>query len=144
MQTSTNPIKVPFLWDCEVKNKHRRAMLDARELEINFELNYKFMNRTAKEMQAVLQQALNLTNIRQLPATRNNTRWVCTVDPAAFMRNLAAWQAFMLICEEQAIAIAWHNLRHGCFEGVLLAQASHAMDWGCFDPALFTRWEVQK
>ena len=65
-------------------------MLDARELEINFELNYKFMNRTAKEMQAVLQQALNLTNIRQLPIQHNNTRWVCTVDPAAFLRNLPA------------------------------------------------------
>lgn len=143
MQTP-NPIKVPFLWDCEVKNSHRRAMLDATHLEINFELNSKFINRTVKEMQTVLQQALNLTAIRRLPVQRNNTRWVCTVDPAVFMRSLPVWQAFMLFMEEQAIAISWDNERKGCFEGVLLAQASHAMDWGCFDPALFTRWEVQE
>ena len=139
-----NTIKPVFLWDCEVKNHKRRDMLGAEALEVNFEVNYKFMNRTAKQMQIVLQQSLGLINIRQLPAYRNNTRWVGTIDPAVFMRNLPAWQTFMLICGEQAIAIGWDNKCKGCFEGVLLAQASHAMDWGCFDPALFTRFEVQE
>lgn len=138
-----NPIKPAFLWDCEVKNKHKRDMLDAEVLEVNFEINYKFMNRTAKEMQTVLQQSLRLTAIRQLPAYRNNTRWVGTIDPAVFMRNLPAWQAFMLICEEQAIAIGWDNKRKGEFEGVLFAQAQSACKWGAFDPEMFTRWEVQ-
>ena len=138
-----NLIKPAFLWDCEVKNAKRRDMLDATQLEINFEVKYRFMNRPVKEMQRVLQQSLSLNAIRQLPADRNNTRWVGTIDPAVCMRNLSVWQAFMLICGEQVIAIGWDNQRKGKFEGVLLAQASHAMDWGYFDPAVFTRWEGQ-
>ena len=139
-----NPIKPVFLWDCEVKNKYKRDMLDAKQLEINFEFKVIFMSKYPDITKRNLAAALGLTAIRQLPAARNNTRWVGTIDPAVFMRNLPAWQAFMLICDEQAIAIGWDNQRKGEFEGVLLAQASHAMGWGVFDPALFTRWEVQE
>lgn len=137
-----NPTRpFPFLWDCETKNRKRRDMLGAEALEVNFEVNYKFTHRTAKEMQTVLQQSLSLTAIRQLPAYRNNTRWVGTIAPAVFMRNLPAWQAFMLICGVHAIAIGWDNKRKGEFEGCLFAQAYYACEWGAFDPELFTRFE---
>lgn len=139
-----NPIKPAFLWDCEVKNKHKRAMLAAGTLEVNFELKTIFMSKHPDITKRNLAAALGLTAIRRLPADRNNTRWVGMIDPSVFMCNLPAWQAFMLICREHAIAIGWDNKRKGEFEGVLFAKASHAMDWGCFDPALFTRWEVQE
>ena len=139
-----NTVKVPFLWDCQVKNGHKRAMLDAKQLEINFELKPIFMTKHPDGIKTKLSAALGLTAIRRLPDDRQNTRWVGTVEPAAFMRNLPVWQAFMLLCDEHAIAIGWDNQRKGEFEGCLLAQASHAMDWGVFDPALFTRWEVQE
>ena len=139
-----NTVKVPFLWDCQVKNGHKRAMLDAKQLEINFELKSIFMTTHPDGIKIKLPATLGLTAIRRLPNDCQNTRWVGTVEPAAFMRNLPVWQAFMLLCDEQAIAIGWDNQRKGEFEGVLLAQASHAMDWGCFDPELFTRWEVQE
>ena len=137
-------IKPAFLWDCEVKNKYKRNMRDAGVLEVNFKLKTIFMPKHPDITKRNLAAALGLTAIRRLPTDRNYTRWVGTIDPAVFMRNLSAWQAFMLICEEQAIAIGWDNQRKGEFEGVLLAQASHAMDWGVFDPDLFTRWEVQE
>ena len=139
-----NPIKPTFLWDCEVKNKYKRNMLDAEVLEVNFELKTIFMSKHPDITKRNLAAALGLTAIRRLPADRNNTRWVGTIDPAVFMRNLPAWQAFMLICDEQAIAIGWDNKHKGEFKGVLLAQASHATGWGVFDPDLFTRWEVQE
>lgn len=139
-----NPIKVPFLWDCEVENKHKRAMFAAGTLEVNFELKTIFMAKHPDITQRNLAAALGLTAIRRLPADRNTTRWVGTIDPAVFMRNLPAWQAFMLICGEHAIAIGWDNKRKGEFEGVLFAQAQFACEWGAFDPEMFTRWEVQE
>lgn len=139
-----NPTRAVFLWDCEAKNKHKRAMLNAGVLEVNFELKDKFVTKHPDGTIWHLAAALGLTAIRQLPTYRDNTRWVARVNANVFLRNLNAWQAFMLICGEQAIAIGWDNQRKGEFEGVLLAQASHAMGWGVFDPALFTRWEVQE
>lgn len=93
-----NLIKPAFLWDCEVKNSKRRAMLDAEVLEVNFGLKTIFVSKNPDITKRNLAAALGLAAIRRLPADRNNTRWVGTIDPAAFMRNLSVWQAFMLIC----------------------------------------------
>lgn len=139
MQTSPNPLKVPFLWDCEVKNKYKRNILAAAKLEINFELKNIYMDKHPDVTKRKLAAALGLTAIRRLPADRHNTRWVATIDPAVFMRNLPAWQAFMLICGEHAIAIGWDNQHKGCFEDCLFAQAYYACEWGKFDLDLFTR-----
>lgn len=136
-----NLIKPAFLWDSEVKNKYKRSMLDADVLEVNFELKTIFMAKHPDITKRNLAAALGLTAIRQLPAGRDNTRWVARVNANTFLNNLNVWQAFMLICGEQAIAISWDNKRKDEFEGVLFAQTSHAMDWGVFDPGLFTRFE---
>lgn len=144
MQNIPNLTKVPFLWDCEVKNRKLRNMLAARTLEVNFELKDSFMGKHPDGTKIRLANALGLTTIQRLPSDRYNTRWVGTIDPAVFMKNLPAWRAFMLICGEHAITIGWDNQHTGCFEGVLFAQAYYACEWGTFDPDLFTRWEVQE
>lgn len=136
-----NPTKAGFLWNCEVQNKYKRSMLDAVVLEGNFELKDKFMTKHPAGIRWHLTAALGLTAIRRLPANRDNTRWVARTNANVFLNNLNAWQEFMLICGEQAIAIGWDNRSTGEFEGCLFAQAQYALDWGVFNPDLFTRFE---
>ena len=134
-----NPTRpFPFLWDCEIKNKYRRDMLDATNLEINFEIKLQYVH---ENFEKILQAALGLKALRLVEASSTNTRWVAVQDADTFYKRLAAWEMLMLLYGEDAIAIGWENTRTKELQGVLFAQARYAYDWGVFDPRLFTRFE---
>lgn len=133
-----NPIRpFPFLWDCEVKNRKRRDMLDAATLEINFEIKKQYVHENFKK---TLQAALGLKALRLAESSATNTRWVAVQDADAFMKRLPAWELLMLLYGEDVIAIGWDNARNGELDGVLFAQARYAYDWGVFNPKLFVRF----
>lgn len=134
-----NPTRpFPFLWDCETKNRKRRAMLDAATLEINFEIKRQYVH---ENLEKTLQAALGLKALRLVEASSTNTHWVAVQDADMFMRRLPAWEMLMLLYGEDAIAIGWVDARTKELDGVLFAQARYAYDWGVFNPELFTRFE---
>ena len=133
-------IKSIFLWDCETKNRKRRAMLSTNKLEINFEVRLQYVHQ---DFEKVIQAALGLDAVRRIESSATHSRWVAVQDTAVFFKCLPAWEAMMLLYGEDAIAIGWEDARTKALDGVLFAQARYAHDWGCFDPDLFTRWEVQ-
>lgn len=134
-----NPTRhFPFLWDCEVKNRKRRAMLASNKLEINFEVKLQYVDQYTEQL---LKAALGLNAIRLIEADALNTRWVAVQNADTFYKRLPAWEAMMLLYAEQAITVGWTDTRTKELDGVLFAQARHAYDWGVFDPRLFTRFE---
>lgn len=130
----------PFLWDCQIKNSKRHAMLLTNKLEINFEVRLQYVHQ---DFEKTIKAALGLNAIRLIETSATNTRWVAIVDAATFYKRLPAWEAMMLLYGEDAIAIGWQDAQTKELDGVLYAQARYAYDWGCFNPALFTRWETQ-
>lgn len=139
MNLNMNPTRpFPFLWDCEVKNRKRRAMLSSNKLEINFEVKLQYVDQYSEQL---LKAALGLNAIRLIEADALNTRWVAIQDADTFYKRLPAWEAMMLLYGEDAIAIGWEDAHTGELDGLLFAQARYAHDWGCFNPNLFARFE---
>ena len=134
-----NPTRpFPFLWDCEIKNRKRRDMLDAATIEVNFEIKRQYVH---ENLEKTLGAALGLKALRLVESSSTNTRWVAVQDADVFMKRLPAWELLMLLYSEDAIAVGWENTRTKELQGVLFAQARYAYDWGIFDPRLFTRFE---
>lgn len=134
-----NPTRpFPFLWDCEVKNRHRRDMLAAGTLEINFAIKKQYVH---ENLEKTLQAALGLKVLHCIEMTAHSTRWVAVQDADTFYKRLPAWELLMLLYGEDTITIGWENTRTKELQGVLFAQARYAYDWGAFDPRLFTRFE---
>lgn len=128
----------PFLWDCEIKNRKRRAMLSTNKLEINFEVRLQYVHQ---DFEKAIKAALGLDAIRLIESSATHSRWVAIQDTVVFTKRLPAWEAMMLLYGEDAIAIGWEDAQTTDLDGILFAQARYAYDWGCFDPKLFTRFK---